>query len=226
MRHFAALGALALSLTSSVRAASLFSARPHPVIVWHGLGDSAYSEGMVDFGNSLREAFPGMFVHLVSIEGDVTADQKAGFFGNVNEQVDQVCEQLAGIEELKDGMDAIGFSQGGQFLRAYVERCNSPPVRNLVTFGSQHAGIADLPACKPGDFFCRLAEAALRGGINTDYSQSHITVAQYYRNPRDLVAFNGYLEHNHFIADIVSAPSGLTLHKPLLTIQLLLEQRD
>ena len=61
-------------------------------------------------------------------------------FGNVNEQIDFVAEQIANVTELKDGFDAIGFSQAGQFLRAYVERYNTPPVHNLITFGSQHMG--------------------------------------------------------------------------------------
>lgn len=59
----------------------------------------------------------------------------------MNEQIDFVAEQIANITELKDGFDAIGFSQAGQFLRAYVERYNSPPVHNLITFGSQHMGM-------------------------------------------------------------------------------------
>ena len=61
-------------------------------------------------------------------------------YGNVNEQIDLVAEQITNVTELKDGFDAIGFSQGGQFLRAYVERYNTPPVHNLITFGSQHMG--------------------------------------------------------------------------------------
>lgn len=61
-------------------------------------------------------------------------------YGNVNEQVDFVAEQIANITELKHGFDAIGFSQAGQFLRAYVERYNTPPVHNLITFGAQHMG--------------------------------------------------------------------------------------
>ena len=58
----------------------------------------------------------------------------------MNEQVDFAAEQIANVTELKDGFDAIGFSQAGQFLRAYVERYNIPPVHNLITFGSQHMG--------------------------------------------------------------------------------------
>ena len=121
----------------AVSAASMFSAKPHPVIVWHGLGDSAYAEGMQDFAKSLKEAFPGIYVHLVTLADSTSADQKAGFFGNVNDQVEQVCQQVAAVPELQGGADAIGFSQGGQLMRAYIERCNNPPIRNLVTFGSR-----------------------------------------------------------------------------------------
>jgi palmitoyl-protein thioesterase len=32
-------------------------------------------------------------------------------------QIEYVAEELAGVEELEGGYDAIGFSQGGQFLR-------------------------------------------------------------------------------------------------------------
>lgn len=59
-------------------------------------------------------------------------------------------------------------------MRAYVERCNRPRVRNLVTFGSQHMGISDLPACKPTELLCRLAETALRGGVFTEYAQRSV----------------------------------------------------
>ena len=176
--------------------------KPHPLVIWHGLGDSAHSEGITSLMDQLREAFPGLFVYSVSLDSSDSGDRKAGFFGHVNEQVEQACEQLASVPELADGFDAIGFSQGGQFLRAYVQRCNRPAVRNLVTFGSQHMGIADLPACTPADLLCRLAEAALRGGIYTDYAQSHLVSAQYYRNPKDPAAFAKYMEKNDFIKDI------------------------
>lgn len=177
--------------------------RPHPLVIWHGLGDSAHSEGMESFMSQLKEAFPGLYVH--SVTQDATSDsedRRQGFFGHVNDQVQQACDQLAQIDELQGGFDAIGFSQGGQFLRAYVQRCNTPKVRNLITFGSQHMGIADLPACGPTDLLCRVAEAALRGGIYTDYAQSHLVSAQYYRNPKDPKAFAAYLDKNDFIKDI------------------------
>ena len=46
-------------------------------------------------------------------------DIENGFFLNANKQVEEVCKQLANDPELKDGYNALGFSQGGQFL--YVD---------------------------------------------------------------------------------------------------------
>ncbi|KAG8754506.1 hypothetical protein FRC14_005009 [Serendipita sp. 396] len=120
-------------------------------------------------------------------------------FGNVNEQIAQVAEQISSIPELESGFDAMGFSQGGQFLRAYVERYNNPPVRNLITFGSQHMGISDLPGCKPTDFLCRAAKNAAGAGVYTEWAQHHLVQAQYFRDHKH---YDSYLRSNRFLADI------------------------
>lgn len=115
-------------------------------------------------------------------------------------QISFVCTQLASIPELAGGFNAIGFSQGGQFLRGYIERCNSPPVKTLITFGSQHNGIADfLNKCKPSDFVCRSASSLLRSSKWTPWVQKKVVPAQYFRDPEDL---DPYLEHSAFLADI------------------------
>lgn len=49
----------------------------------------------------------------------VFQDIENGYFLNANKQVEEVCKQLASDPELKDGYNALGFSQGGQFL--YVD---------------------------------------------------------------------------------------------------------
>ena len=64
-----------------------------------------------------------------------------GFFENDNSAVIEVCEKLKSIDELSGGYHAMGFSQGGQFLRALVQRCPNPPMRNLISFGGQHQGV-------------------------------------------------------------------------------------
>lgn len=68
--------------------------------------------------DSIRSLYPGIFVHSISLGGASPAgDRNAGFFGHVESQVESVAYELAGVEELEGGFDAIGFSQGGQFLR-------------------------------------------------------------------------------------------------------------
>lgn len=46
----------------------------------------------------------------------IPQDMENSFFMNVNEQVREVCSQLATDPQLRGGYNAMGFSQGGQFL--------------------------------------------------------------------------------------------------------------
>jgi len=39
-----------------------------------------------------------------------------GFFMNVNDQISMVCDTIARDKKLQGGYNAVGFSQGGQFL--------------------------------------------------------------------------------------------------------------
>lgn len=43
-------------------------------------------------------------------------DYESGFFIHPNTQIEYACKELAKDEKLKKGYNAIGFSQGGQFL--------------------------------------------------------------------------------------------------------------
>ncbi|KAG6920103.1 hypothetical protein DXG01_010171 [Tephrocybe rancida] len=170
-----------------------------PLVLWHGLGDSHSSPGMLEFASIIKDIHPGIFVHSVYIEEDLDKDRKAGFYGNVNEQLQAVADQLSAIPELKGGFDAIGLSQGGQFLRAYVERYNSPPIHNLITFGSQHMGISDIPICRPYDFLCQIARRATRSAVYGEWAQANLIQAQYFRDPTNLET---YLSANHFLTAI------------------------
>jgi len=132
----------------------------------------------------------------VYIDENQDSDRKAGFYGNVKEQVAFVAAQLASIPELTNGFDAIGFSQGGQFLRAYVERYDHPPVHNLITFGSQHMGVSDIPPCRRYDFVCQMARSAAKSAVYSHWAQQNIITAQYYRDPANLGA---YLSASQFL---------------------------
>ncbi|KAJ7497100.1 palmitoyl-protein thioesterase [Mycena latifolia] len=175
------------------------AATPRPLVLWHGLGDSATSPGMLRFADEIKTVHPGIFIHSVYIDEDLDEDRRAGFYGNVNEQVQLVSEQISAIPELADGFDAVGFSQGGQFLRAYVERYNSPPIHNLITFGSQHTGISDIPVCGRYDFLCQLARRATKSAVYGSWAQENLVQAQYFRDPANLEA---YYASNRFLTSI------------------------
>lgn len=82
---------------------------------------------------------------MIRTNNDSNADQKETLFGNMDNMLSRVAEQLKDLAEFKDGFDAIGLSQGGVFLRGYVERYGMqdgfPKVRNLITLGSPYVYI-------------------------------------------------------------------------------------
>ena len=51
------------------------------------------------------------FVYSIGLGDDAGRDRLAGYFGDINEQVAQVCHQLSKVPELSQGFDAIGLSQ-------------------------------------------------------------------------------------------------------------------
>lgn len=52
---------------------------PRPLVIWHGLGDSAHAKGMLEFIEMMKEMHPGLFVHSVYISEKEDDDRKAGF---------------------------------------------------------------------------------------------------------------------------------------------------
>ena len=139
--------------------------------------------------------------YFIRLDEDASTDRQATFLGNLTTQVEKVCEDLASdpILSKASAINALGFSQGGQFVRAYVERCNNPQVANLVTFGSQHNGISEFQNCANDDWLCRSWTGYLKSHTWSNYVQSKLVPAQYFRNPEDL---ESYIEHSNFLADI------------------------
>ncbi|KAK0643787.1 Alpha/Beta hydrolase protein [Cercophora newfieldiana] len=174
---------------------------PLPLVIWHGLGDSYAADGLRGVGELAEAVNPGTLVYYVRMADDASGDQSATFFGNLTDHIAKACADIAAhpILSTAPAIDALGFSQGGQFLRAYVQRCNNPPVRSLVTFGSQHNGITAFRECGTTDWICRGAMALLKGGTWSTFVQSRLVPAQYFRDPAQ---YDKYLESSNFLADI------------------------
>lgn len=197
-----------LAFTSALPTPEVKS-KPLPLIIWHGLGDRFDADGLQSTGKLAEQVHPGTFVYYIRTDDDGGNDRTNTFFGNITTQIEQICDALhnePGLlnddEELR--VDALGFSQGGQFLRGLVERCEGLSVRSLVTFGSQHNGIAEFQKCGDLDFLCKGATALVKGNAWTDYVQNTVVPAQYYRtlNESTGTASDEYLEHSNFLADI------------------------
>ncbi|CAK4033936.1 Palmitoyl- thioesterase 1 [Lecanosticta acicola] len=191
------------------------SKKPLPLLIWHGLGDRHDADGLHSVGDLVNEIHPDTYVYYIRLNDKGDEDRKATFFGNVNDQIDQVCSTMKEQKELLDEAgivraDALGFSQGGQFLRGLVQRCDGLRVRTLMTFGSQHNGISDVQECGTWDLLCKGAVALMRGNIWTEWVQTNVVPAQYYRTldweTGELT--EEYLEKSNFLADINNEREG------------------
>uniref|UniRef100_A0AAY4CGR1 Palmitoyl-protein thioesterase 1 n=1 Tax=Denticeps clupeoides TaxID=299321 RepID=A0AAY4CGR1_9TELE len=172
-----------------------------PLVLWHGMGDSCCNPlSMGSIKKMVEEDVPGIYVLSLMIGKSVVQDTENGFFMDVNEQVSFACNQLSKDPELQSGYNAMGFSQGGQFLRAVAQRCPSPPMRNLISVGGQQQGVYGLPRC-PGEssHICDWIRKMLNSGAYSDFVQKHLVQAQYWHDP-----LNGdlYKEKSLFLADI------------------------
>ncbi|XP_017094780.2 palmitoyl-protein thioesterase 1 [Drosophila bipectinata] len=172
-----------------------------PVLLWHGMGDTCclpFSLGA--FMKLIVAHTNGTYVRSVEIGGNMVMDWESGFFIHPNEQVDYVCKQLLADEKMAKGYNAIGFSQGGQFLRAVAQRCPQPPMRTLITFGGQHQGVFGLPSCptlsvEACDYISRLLTTA----AYTTAVQEQLVQATYWHDP---LMENNYRRGSTFLADI------------------------
>jgi palmitoyl-protein thioesterase len=185
--------------------------KPLPLIIWHGLGDRYDAEGLQSTGKLAEEVHPGTYVYYIRTDDDGSADRTNTFFGNVTTQLAEVCEAIHNEPGLVDPdnrtrvrADALGFSQGGQFLRGLVEACEGLSVRSLVTFGSQHNGIAEFQECGTFDFLCKGATGLIKDNAWTDYVQGKVVPAQYYRTVNETTGLGSdeYLKHSNFLAHI------------------------
>lgn len=175
-----------------------------PVVLWHGMGDTAHSAPMSQIMDLIKSELGNQtFVYSVSLGKSIRDDFDASFFGHAWTQVEQVCREIAAEPKLRGGFNAIGFSQGGLYLRALVEGCEAAKVHNLVTLGAPHAGIMSAPNCSPLDPAaskkCELVRHMIKVGAYWPLVRKSVVQAQYYKDP---FALSRYLEFNEFLKDL------------------------
>ncbi|KAK6989549.1 palmitoyl-protein thioesterase 1 [Biomphalaria glabrata] len=177
-------------------------ADPFPVVLWHGMGDSCCNPLSMGSIKKLIENQVGGGVYVKSLEigNNIVEDTENGFLMNVNRQIEIVCDQLQKDPKLQQGYNALGFSQGGQFLRAIAQRCPLPPMLNLVSFGGQHQGVYGFPRC-PGEnqTICDYVRKLLNVGAYVSWIQNFLVQAEYWHDPLNE---EEYKNKSVFLADI------------------------
>ncbi|XP_044281210.1 palmitoyl-protein thioesterase 1 isoform X2 [Varanus komodoensis] len=166
----------------------------------------------------VEERIPGIYVLSLQIGSTLFEDIENSFFMNVNDQVRLVCDQLAKDPRLQGGYNAMGFSQGAQFLRAVLQRCPSSPMFNLISVGGQHQGVYGLPHC-PGEssHICDWIRKMLDLGAYTKSVQERLVQAQYWHDPLNE---EEYRKKSLFLADINQERGfNQTYKKNLMTLR-------
>jgi len=174
-----------------------------PVVLWHGMGDSCCNPlSMGRISKLVSDTHNGTYVHSIMTGANVFADTAEGFFANMNDQLDTVCGKIKADPKLSGGFHAMGFSQGGQFLRALQQRCPAIAMQNLVTFGGQHQGVFGLPKCEGSGIIgslCEKARQLIDTGAYEYYVQRAVVQAQYWHDPLNE---QEYRNSSIFLADI------------------------
>ncbi|KAM4797382.1 palmitoyl-protein thioesterase 1 [Rhinophrynus dorsalis] len=192
---------LGISVGSCVPSQEIGEDPPVPLVIWHGMGDSCCNPlSMGAIKKMVEKQIPGIYVLSLEIGNSVIEDMENSFTLNVNEQVVRVCKELAQNPNLQKGYNSMGFSQGGQFLRAVAQRCPSPPMRNLISIGGQHQGIYGFPRC-PGEtsHICDWIRKMLNLGAYTKAVQENMVQAEYWHDPLNE---DTYRNSSIFLADI------------------------
>lgn len=84
-----------------------------PVVLWHGLG----SDHLDSIKQIIKENVDeDVYIKSIQLGMNAIEDTKDSIFIHPNDQISEVCLEIMRDENLKGGFNAIGFSQGSQFL--------------------------------------------------------------------------------------------------------------
>jgi len=117
----------------------------------------------------------------------------------IAQQVTMACDKIKDDPKLANGFHAMGFSQGGQFLRAVVQQCEGVNMKSLITFGGQHQGVFGFPNCPPSVTFCDSLRDILSRGAYNPMIQSRLVQAEYWHDAEDEAS---YKSKNIFLPDL------------------------
>lgn len=87
-----------------------------PILIWHGLLADPKTDSLFMKDWIKNETSAEIYIKSVDLTINELHEQAASVFVHPMTQIDQVCNEIAQDEKLKYGFNAIGMSQGGQFM--------------------------------------------------------------------------------------------------------------
>lgn len=172
-----------------------------PLVMYHGMGDACSNPlSMGSIQKLIESEAKDIYVHCLKFGSNFAEDIANGFFLPCNEQIEKACDKIKNDKKLSGGYNAIGFSQGGQFLRAIAQRCPDPPMKNLISVGGQHQGVFGFPRCNADtSTTCNVVRSIIGLGVYTKLVQDTIVQAEYWHDSNDE---KEYRAKSQFIAEI------------------------
>jgi len=159
-----------------------------PIVVTHGMGDSCFNPGMKSI-TAAAGTHKGVYSVCVPGGDNKISDTLSGFFTTMDKNVDIFAAKVAADPKLTGGFDAIGLSQGNSVIRGYIQRYNTPPVRNYLSVHGTVMGVSGFPNCNPADpnfpnGICDIIAESLGPLAYTGLIQKSLFQANYFRDPK------------------------------------------
>ncbi|KAL9228827.1 hypothetical protein vseg_004365 [Gypsophila vaccaria] len=161
-----------------------------PFVVFHGIGETCAD---VEEFIQILEKDSGNKGQCIVL-GETVQDSA---FIPIMDQVTKACQKVKELDELKNGYNLIGLSQGGLVSRGMVEFCDdAPPVKNFISIGSPQAGIGGAPNCSSNAICAILDDLLNLLPVYSAYIQSFAAPSNYMKIPTKI---NAYLRGCKFL---------------------------
>eukprot|EP00472_Partenskyella_glossopodia_P008800 CAMPEP_0197523132 /NCGR_PEP_ID=MMETSP1318-20131121/8127_1 /TAXON_ID=552666 /ORGANISM="Partenskyella glossopodia, Strain RCC365" /LENGTH=318 /DNA_ID=CAMNT_0043075723 /DNA_START=214 /DNA_END=1170 /DNA_ORIENTATION=+ len=166
-----------------------------PMVFAHGMGDSCFNPGMKQITN-LASKRAGVYGVCIGTGNNIVTDVLNGFLMTMNKNVEVFAQKVRSDPKLKNGFNAVGFSQGNSIIRGYIQKYNDPPVNIVIHVHGTVSGVAGFPQCNPSNNIICKSLAALCGNLAYNpLVQGVLFQADYFRDPHKLNS-DGYKKYS------------------------------